>query len=140
MPRDRLDADELDKYLRVLEACHADVQVDRLVSWLDSPDGPGVCLRCGATTRRPDRRLPDMRGLGICPDCGNTVEHFRTLSELLSDRPRTPKRPACSSVTVLRTMDGRISICADCGGDHTASRSYPGRIPTKPPQYDRIRR
>lgn len=133
MPRDRLDADELDKYLTVLEACHTDAQVDRLVSWLDNPDGPLACLRCGVPTWHPDRRA---HGLGICPDCGNTRERFHTLAELLSDRPRTPRRPACSGITVQR-LTNPTPICVDCGRDHTpASHSYPGRIPPSRPQYD----
>ncbi len=136
--RDRLTETELDAFLRVLDACHTLDQVDRLVHWLDDPDQPRQCLRCGARGARGDIRLQlPGTALGICYDCGLTRPSMRTLAVLLSDARRTPirHRPACPHPEVVYGLETDEPWCAECG-KLISQIHYTGRIPPRPPVYE----
>lgn len=59
-----------------------------------------------APTREPDRQVP-VALPGICPDCGGTVEHTHTASQLVEDLP-----PLAVMLTEFIIEVGR---CRDCG-------------------------
>ena len=90
-----MDDDQLVAYLHALDACHADAQIDWLVTSLDQGLGDlPLCLRCGDPTWRRDRRMPQaLRDrIGICGYCADERSYSRTLADLLAGTPERSQR------------------------------------------------